>query len=177
MAWHSEQLLVRSGQFQLPAQVMNMIYNELIKEIGSEMSRLSRQALQPPCTANDLEKLKQTSLRDLGYGIPAEYACFLADTNGLVWNGLSIYGSKSMPLNGLPDYSVEGFVDANRHYRSLRRGDPMQDYIVFGEDSVVFFAYHIPPGVYEVITIVGMTALETYMSFDELLIDALRGHV
>jgi hypothetical protein len=150
------------------------MYTNLLKQISSEMSR---QALQPPCSAHDLRLLKERSIDKLRYDIPDGYAHFLAITNGFVWNGLSIYASETTPLNGLPGASVQGFVEANMEHRAIRRGDPMQEYLVFGEDSVVFFTYHIPADVYKVIAIVGMSVHESYRTFDELLVDALQGHV
>lgn len=150
------------------------MYQDLLKQIAAKMSR---QALQPPSSASDIEKLRRRSQGELGCDIPDEYSRLLAVTNGLVWNGLMIYATETTPLVGIPNLSVQGFVEANREYRVIRRGDPMHEYILFGEDSVAFFSFHIPANSYTVFTIVGMTILETYKTFDELIVDALKGHL
>jgi hypothetical protein len=150
------------------------MYVSLLKQIAAEMSR---QKLQPACSAHDIIGLTKRSKHKLGHDIPAGYAHFLGITNGLLWNGLSIYASETTPLNGLPDVSVMGFVEANSDYRKVREDDPMHDYLIFAEDSTAFFTYHIPDDDYKVILIVGMTVIESFKSFNELLRDAIKGHV
>lgn len=150
------------------------MYEALLQQIESEMSR---QELQPPCSCDDLELLKKRAMEELGVAIPAGYDRFLATTNGLAWNGLFLYASETTPMVGFPDQNVPGFIEANREFRTLRASDPMNEYLVFGEDSVALFTYHIKKGVYEVITSVGMTVLESFGNCDELLVDALQGHV
>lgn len=150
------------------------MYLNLLNQIASEMSQ---QALQAPASASDVEKLRRLSKDDLGCDIPADYVRFLAVTNGVAWNGLTIYATETMPLVGLPNHCVQGFVEANREYRVMRQGDPMHEYLLFGEDSVAFFSLHIPEHSYKVFTIVGMTILETYKTFDSLIVDALKGHL
>src|SRR5262249_8460064 len=137
--------------------------HDLLKQIAGEMSR---QRLQPPCSAGDLKNLMQRSTKILDYRIPDGYENFLAITNGLVWNGLTIYASQRTALAGIPEAFVQGFVQANTEYRTIRQGDPMEEFIIFGEDSVAFFAFHVTNEIYEVVSIVGMSILESYATFD-----------
>ncbi len=90
---------------------------------------------------------------------------------------MKIYGSVTRHAIGNRNLKFDGFVGANLEYRELRNGDPMEDYLIFAEDSVVFFVYHISEENYKVITIVGMTVLEIFDSFDQLMVDAFKGHL
>jgi len=150
------------------------MYDELLKEVELRMAPGS---LQPPCSRERIEKLEQRSIRMLGHAIPFGYGRFLSVADGFIWNGLKIYGSANSHAVRHPNLKIDGFIEANLEYRDLRDGDPMEDYLIFAEDSVTFFVYHIPREVYEVFTIVGMTILETFETFDELLVDAFKGHL
>lgn len=150
------------------------MYHELLAQIAATMEQ---QALQPPCTKEDAEGLARRAEDELGSAIPSEYLAFLRTTNGLVWNGLLFYATQRTPIAGISRGSVPGFVESNAEYRELRQPDPMEDFLIFGEDSVVFFTKNIPAHSFDVISIVGMNCHAAYGSFDELLVDALQGHV
>jgi len=95
----------------------------------------------------------------------------LAD--GLDWNGLVIYASKRSQLVGSAR-TIEGFIEGNIDYRDF---DNCSDYLIFGDDGTVLFALQTKTQKYQVVTIVGLTVLESFDSFDDLLSNAFNGHL
>lgn len=149
------------------------MYQDLIKQIANERKRFGLE-MQPPCCPNAIERLKTNAARELGHTIPDAYAAFLSHVNGLSWNGLVVYASERSLIVGRTDGFIEGFVEGNLDYRDF---EPLKDYLIFAEDGVVLFAYQISTSKYQVVTTVGLTLLESFDTFDELLCDALKGHL
>lgn len=149
------------------------MYHDLLKKIADEMKQLGR-AMQPICAFSELETLRKKSLQKLGMAVPEPYTAFLALTDGLDWNGLVVYASKRTAIVGFPDRYIEGYIEGNQDYRDF---PPLKDYLIFAEDGVVLFTYRISASEYQVVTVVGLTLLESFRSFDELLANALQGHL
>lgn len=147
------------------------MYEQLLVAVVERM-QLYGECLQPICSDECLQDLQLRARLQLGRDVPDEYCRFLMKANGLDWNGLVVYASERAPIVGYPDRFIEGFVEANLGYRDH---EALKDYLIFADDGVVFFTYHISQGTYDVILRVGLSLLETFSSFDKLLMNALSG--
>ncbi len=149
------------------------MYDAMLTTIA-ERVQFYGESLPPPCSAERLKILQRRAKQELGCDIPDQYCRFLTKANGLDWNGLVVYASERMPIEGYSDRFIEGFVEGNLDYRDH---EPMRDYMVFADDGVALFTCRISNWKYEVITRVGLSLLESFNSFDELLASALSGHM
>ncbi len=164
-------LSIRSNH-QAAGESIDM-YQDLIKQIAEEMKRFGL-TQQPACSPNDIEILKMNSFHELGHTIPDGYIAFLSVVNGLDWNGLVVYASKRSQIVGFSDRFIEGFVAGNLAYQDF---EPMKDYLIFADDGDALFTYQISTSKFQVVTSVGLTLLESFNTFDELLYDALQCHL
>jgi hypothetical protein len=74
---------------------------------------------------------------------PDQYIEFLRITNGLDFNGLTIYAAEKSPLVGyehMRERDMEGFVDANLAWRGY---EPHEDYLFFAQASISLYAYNL----------------------------------
>lgn len=148
------------------------MYQELLKTIGERASSYG-ESLQPPCSTESLAALHNRVQDELGVQLPEEFAAFLAKVNGLDWNGLVIYASERSPIVGYTDRFIEGIVEGNLSHRDQ---EPMNDFLVFGDDGDALYTFCISDRSYQVITTIGLTVLETFATFDELLTNAMEAH-
>lgn len=148
------------------------MYDELLAKVA-ERKHGYEEALQPPCGAAAISSLRRDVISNLECTLPDEYCRFLAFTNGLDWNGLVVYGSERAPIVGYKDRFIEGFVQANL---DLRESGLLNDRLVFAEDGVALYTLLLSSMTYEAITNVGHTRLESFVTFDELLFNALSSH-
>lgn len=149
------------------------MYQDLIKQIANEMKRFGL-TQQPACSPNDIDTLKRNALHELGHTIPGAYLAFLSVVNGLDWNGLVVYASERSPIVGFTDRFIEGFVEGNLAYRDF---EPLKGYLIFADDGDALFTYQISTSKYQVVASVGLTLLESFNTFDELLCNALQSHL
>jgi hypothetical protein len=147
------------------------MYQEVLQAIATEKQKYDL-SLQPPCSAADLERLRDNSVQELQQDIPAGYEAFLQATNGLDWNGLQVFATHRTPIAGFTDRFIGGFVDENLRYRDF---EPMKQFLVFAGDGTVLHVFDTVRAEYQVILAVGLTVLETASSFEELIQNALRG--
>jgi len=150
-----------------------MISNQLFNELTVKIKHYGR-SLQPPSSDNKLNALRVRSRQELGCDISNDYCDLLATVNGLDWNGLVIYANERVPIPGYSDRFIEGFVEGNLDFRDF---EPWKDYLIYADDGVVLFTYHISQQRYEVVLRVGMSLLESFDTFNDLLTNALSGHM
>lgn len=149
------------------------MYQALLRKIA-EIDKQFGDSPQPPCSPDSLTNLRHRARKELGHDLPDQYVEFLAVTNGLDFNGLVVYASDRTPIENCPERTIEGFIQGNLGYRGF---DLMKDFLIFADDGVVLFTYCISKTRYEVILIVGLTVLESFATFDELLVNAFEAHL
>jgi len=145
------------------------MYDAILTHIADRMHSYG-ETLQPPCPEACLMDFKRRAGQELGCDIPAQYIAFLAKANGLDWNGIVVYASKRTPIADYPDRMIDGMVEANLEFRGHV---PMRNYLVFADDGVALFTYNMSNTKFEAVTRVGLTVLECFDSFDEMLARAL----
>lgn len=75
------------------------MYRELLKDAEHWLKTYGR-SMQPPCSDEAVEELRQRAQSVLGAAIPGEYAVFLRIANGFDWNGCVVYASETTPIVG-----------------------------------------------------------------------------
>lgn len=149
------------------------MYEQLLTQVGAEQARYGERS-QPPCTEERLERLRRRARQELGAEVPEEYAAFLRTQDGLNHNGLFIYASETSPVNGAPDATIEGFVEANLGWRD---DEFFKDYLVYGEGNMDLYVRHLPTGDYQTIDRTPGNLIGTHPSFEQLIAAALQAHL
>jgi hypothetical protein len=148
-------------------------YQSLLAQIA-EMGATYGVALQPAGTLPKIGAFRNEASARLSCSIPEDYCEFLAIADGLDWNGLVIYASERTRIVGCSDRFIEGFIQANLDYRE---SGVLDQYLLFAEDGTVFYALNLSEQSYRVILMVGLTVLDTFSTFDELITTALQEHL
>jgi hypothetical protein len=132
--------------------------------------------MEPGASAAQIASLKDGALRQLGAELPAGYLDFLGRHDGLIYNGLNIYGTERREAAGEePDVLIEGFVEANLDYRDV---DYFNDLLVFGDGDVDLYVYQASKKEYQVRDRVPADNIyETFGTFEELLAHALEEYL
>lgn len=127
---------------------------------------------QPPSTVTQRLSLQKRAEAELSATIPGDYLAFLEKSNGLDWNGVTIFATETIPIEGFSDRFIEGFVDANLGYRDY---EPFAQYLVFGESDMDFYALEISSQRYVILEKVSLDIMNTVPSFEQLLDKAFEG--
>lgn len=149
------------------------MYQELLSEVEAAQAKYGGR-MQPPCSGEQLARLRESVRRGLQAELPEAYAALLRRTDGLNWNGLFIYASEETAIVGAPDASIPGFAEMNVLYRDDEWFD---DLLVFGEGNMDLYVRRISTGEYQVIDRVPGNVIETLPSFERLLAAAIEAHL
>jgi hypothetical protein len=151
------------------------MYEKFLTEIEEEEASSGEQ-MEPGASAAQTASLKETALRELGAELPAGYLDFLGRHNGLIYNGLNIYGTEQRKAAGDdPDVFIEGFTEANLDYRDV---DYFSDLLVFGDGDIDLYVYQVSKNEYQVRDrIPADNIYETFRTFEELIAHALEKYL
>ena len=148
-------------------------YDQILEKIAQEQQEF-QQSMQPPCSPKKLIKLKEKVENQLNCTLPDGYIKFLSITNGLMWNGLQIFASETMPIVGCADVKILGFVDLNLIYRE---NEDCLDLLFFGESGIDSYVYCISAKQYQILDRVSLSLTETFDSFEMLIYEAFQCHL
>lgn len=153
---------------------MPLIYQRLLDQISAMRKQLDL-GIRPGCTAQDLADLQTRARKELGVEIPPGYADFLRQHDGLNWNGLFVYASKTVsatsPGKGV---LIEGFMDANLDFRS---NGWESEWMLFGDSSLDLYVFNPAQNKYMICDRTSLDETESYTSFEEMIAEALRIHL
>ena len=141
------------------------MYRGLLRQIAIEQAR-SGGGAQGPCSEVERARLRRRVRMELGNELPADYLDFLAQTDGLDWNGVVVYASEPSPIVGHPDRSIAGVVEMNLAFRDDRR---FGDLLVLGSDGMDIYAYRVSTGAYEVFDEVPHELVAANPSFADMM--------
>src|SRR5215831_12763554 len=127
---------------------------------------------QPPCSEEEIEQLRVRARAELSAEIPKDFTDFLRITNGLNFNGVFIYPSRTTPIAGSPRIEMEGFVEMNLIWRE--GVDPQGNYLFYADSDINLWGYNLAKAQYELRAKDCDDVEEVYESFDEMLVDVLR---
>jgi len=152
---------------------MPLIYQQLIEQIAANRKEFGL-SMQPPCSSKDLADLQVRVRKELGVEIPLGYVQLLCQHNGLSWNGLAIFASKTVPIVGYTDRFIEGLVDWNLDFRSAQWKNK---FVVFGESDLDLYLYESGKNKFSARDRISLDEAESYASFEEMITEALRKHL
>lgn len=148
------------------------MYRALLDEVVT-WSRAHDRPLQRPCPPAELDTLRRRAHRELGVDVPDAYCGFLSLMDGLDWNGLVIYASKTTPIMGYPDRFIEGFVEATRGWRDYEENSHL---LFFGESGLSQYVYDPTKAEFQVLDRQSNALIERAEGLDQLLFKALKAH-
>lgn len=152
---------------------MPPMYQQLLKQISAK-SKEYGESLQPPCSAKELADLQVQARKELGIEIPSGYAEFLRQHDGLDWNGLVIFASRTVPIVGYKDRFIEGLVDWNLGFRD---DDSKNEFVVVADSGMDLYVFEPRRKKYTARDCVSLDQNESYKSFEEMISAALRKHL
>lgn len=116
--------------------------------------------------------LKSQTVSKFSYTIPNEYLIFLRDVDGLFYNGIHIYSTKT--VNQTPqNVTIEGFVEANEMWRDDER---KENYLVFAESGDALYVHNLKNNNYEYVDRITLDVID-YKKTCEQLFDLILNHV
>lgn len=127
-------------------------------------------ALQPGCTAEQLEKPRGQVPAQRRGRVPEDYRAFLKLMNGLDYNSFSIYGSETTPIVGHPQVTVSGMVEANL---GLRHTPSCHAHLLYGELPPLLYASDLTGTKFGSFDQTSLDQVEAFSSFEEMLDAAL----
>lgn len=149
------------------------MYEKFLTEIEKDEASSGEQ-MEPGASAAERDSLKERARSELDAELPAGYLDFLGRHNGLIYNGLNIYGTERREA-GAAGVFIDGFTEANLDYRDV---DYFSDLLVFGDGNIDVYVYQVSKNEYQVRDRVpAVNVFETYKTFDELLAHALEKHL
>jgi hypothetical protein len=149
------------------------MYRELLEQIRIRLQK--RQLVpQPPCSEQQIERLREQARTELGDEVPEAYLDFLRLTDGLDWNGVEFFAADRTQTRGRRTAVIEGFVLANLGYRDV---EEMREFLVFGFSGMDTYVYDKRNRDYRIQDSVSMDTYETYADFDSLMTEVLRSRL
>ena len=146
------------------------MYDAILDQIRHEKESLGM-TWQPPATPEERENLAKNTKNELGCEVPSDFFEFLTKTNGLGWNGLIVFATHRSQVVGHSDRTIEGIVEGNLLHRDF---EPMEQYLIFGDDGTALYTLNLMNGKYEVVLRIGLSVVETYDSLPELFLNAFK---
>lgn len=146
------------------------MWTDVLDEIVSEMAE-DNITPQPPTSQDEIQAmLEEVSKLDNVAGLPGAYLQFLMKMNGLNWNGLFIYSSKTMPLAGTSE-QISGIVEANEIWRDL---DFHKQFLFFGDSDLSLYCQDLKTNEFKELDRSSNTVIKVYDNFESMLADALE---
>lgn len=143
----------------------------------SKISALTKKyggTMQAPASAVQLEKFVGDAKSRLRVSIPIEYIDFLQVNNGLDWNGVSIYATEAMPIQGYSDRRIMGCVEANLARREVPN---WKRFLVIGESGEEDYCLDLMAPQYVVVDSASTDVLEVLPSFGHLITRVLQSRI
>ena len=123
----------------------------LVEEIKNERrNRRAALSMQPPASSERLQQFCEQAIAKLEYYLPEAYLDLLRLADGIDSNGFLLYASVTQLLAGhanRPDYSIEGFVDANLRWREY---GPNNQFVFFAETGDVVYCQNLNTGNFQI---------------------------
>ena len=123
---------------------------------------------QPPAVSGALTELRQRVHEKFDYELPKAYMAILALSDGVNFNGYTLYASKTLPIIGCPDRFIEGFIEANDLWEDYGNNTD-HHLLVFGETGDDLFLFDRQDEKFKVTDKVGGDAYQEFDSFEELV--------
>lgn len=146
------------------------MYQDLLDKIAKDKLAYS-EYMQPPATSEELSNLCEKAFLNFKTKLPMEYTDFLKLTNGLDWNGLTIFASETSVIVNHPDRYIKGVIEANQMYR---QSEDSQNIIILGNSGIDVYIYCLDRNVYHIAERISLRVISTFSSFNEMLSQVLK---
>jgi hypothetical protein len=144
--------------------------NDLLKKLEHECMEYGY-IYNPPATEKEIQYLKQNVKNMFGADLPDQFIDLLLKTNGVGYDGLTIYAVDVSLLETKPDNPANGFIETNEIWYEV---EDQKKYLFFGDDDISWYALNLAEGAYHVLDKPSGTVMETFDDFDSMLESALR---
>ncbi len=133
----------------------------LLERIHAEQKEAG-ETVAGSAAADDIRRLQEYARQHLDCALPEAYLAFLAQSDGLDFNGHVIYATRERRGEGAV---VLGFADANETFR----GGGERHHVLFGETGDELFAFDAAQGNWRFLDRGSLSPLETFENFDTAL--------
>jgi hypothetical protein len=120
--------------------------------------------MRPPASPDAIERLRRLAWDKFRTDLPEGYLTFLSETDGLDFNGYSIYAATEDEKPYWP-----GFVESN-----VLLGAPHRGYVFYGDTGDELYAQHLTSRAWHALDRPSLSVLESFPSFDAMLGHVLR---
>lgn len=138
----------------------------LVRQIEAKKVKYKGQ-LQPPASASGLETVARKAQELYGYSLPDAYLKLISVSDGINFNGYTIYASRTNPISGHADRFIEGFVEANDLWEDYEENAD-HHLLMFGETGDDLYLFDRRDNKFKVTDKVGGDAYEEFDTFEEL---------
>jgi hypothetical protein len=145
------------------------MWEGFLKKIEKQMHEYDFK-MQPPATKEDIETLIQLVKMKFSVDLPDEYLRLLKLHNGFNWNGVFIYGSKTLPIPETED-RILGLVEANEIWRSREYHN---QFLFFGDGNISLFALDFTDNSYKELDRSSDSVIKFYSSIDNMFAAAFE---
>jgi len=140
-----------------------MNYKEIIEKMYEE-DREFNQFIPPPATEDEIAQLKKDFQAEFSFPLPEFYCDILRITNGLNFNGLTIWPTRA--YGPIPFSLIEENRDSH-----LNGWD---EYLYFANLDADRYVYNLETKEYQLVDFAGHSLVEVFPTCKEMLEDALR---
>lgn len=133
------------------------MYTKLISELPREASFVA-------LTSDYISEINAKFTDLYGVGLPSDYLDLLCLSNGLSYNGYSIFGVYDSDY--LKDNSYMKGLDLFWNNKSIRELTDISEYIILGVSDMDYVAYNITDKKYQII---GNGTIDVYGTYDRLI--------
>ena len=137
-----------------------------LQQMQAEDARFGDQS-QPPATSDSLVALRQQVREKFNYELPSAYGAVLALSDGVNFNGYTLYASKTLPITGYTDRFIEGFMEANNLWIDYAQNTDHQ-LLMFGETGDDLYLFDQRAQQFHVTDKVSGDIYQAFDTFEEL---------
>ncbi|UJW56096.1 SMI1/KNR4 family protein [Bacillus sp. A116_S68] len=145
-------------------------WKKSLLEVEKVLSKFSI-SLNKGVSEGDILILSENVEKRLGSGkLAVGYKDFLRKVNGLVFNGVNVYGVDEEFIQDNNDH-IEGFIDNNEVWQEE---DDENRYLYYGDTDVAWFCYDMIDDVYVELDKPSASLKREFDSFDDMLNTMLK---
>ena len=137
--------------------------DELLAAISADLREFG-QTLRPPASPEAIERVRRIARDKLQTDLPEGYLTFLGRADGFNFNGYTIFAATEQE-----EPNRAGFVEVNE---ILSVGD--ERYVFYGSSSIDLYAQDRTSMAWVILDRPSLSVMETFPSFDALLVKVLR---
>lgn len=143
---------------------MTPLYEEALGDVFRDL-RASGEPIPAPIEV-DFETVDAAMKAQIGFGCDRDYFAFLKTCNGLMWNGLFVYGfqPKGEPANDIISNTLD-----------WREGGAVDGFVIYGDNGMDLLAGQPAIEQFHLLMKPSMDQMEDYSAFDEMLSFQLNG--